>query len=140
MSATEAGVLELTAVRARAAAALEPVTDTDPQVLVDLVDALHPPCLMLDWDDPWLTPGLQAQRVMGPCVWEASLSVLCVAGRVEPGPGVATLEELVTYTIDRFKFDPYPWPVATAQSPRRFDIGGVTYLGARVGYRVPVTI
>jgi hypothetical protein len=140
VSATETGVLELTAVRARAAAALEPATDSDPAVLVDLVDAVHPPVLMLDWDDPWLTPGLDNRPVMGPCVWQANLSVICIASRVEPGPGVETLEQLVTYTIDRFRYDPYPWPVATAQSPRRFDIGGVTYLGARVGYRVPVTV
>ena len=138
--ATAVGVLRLIDVRARAAAALEPELDDDPAVLVNLVDAVQPPALMLDWDDPWLTVGLDGRPVMGPCTWEASLSVICFGSRVEPGPGVEQLEQLVTYTINRLRADDYPWPVATVQSPRVFTIANIPLLGARVGYRVPVTI
>ena len=47
---------------------------------------------------------------------------------------------LVAYTIARLRADAYPWPQATSQAPRIFEIAGVPYLGARVVYRVPVAI
>lgn len=126
--------LGLTELRARAADALAPVADSDPAVLADLVDAISPPALMLAWGDPWLQP----HALRG--YFEARFEVLCVASRVEPGPGIETLEGLVAYTITRLRADPYPWPQATSQAPRLFDIGGVPYLGARVVYAVPVAI
>jgi hypothetical protein len=140
--ATRTTTLALGEIRVMAAAALEPQTDTDPVVLVDVVDALTPPALMLLWDDPWLQPGAGAAGpVMGPCVWTARLLILCVAGRLEPGPGIATLEDLVAYVVDRLRDDPaYTWPVASALAPRIFDIGGVPYLGARVTYTVPASL
>jgi hypothetical protein len=128
--------LLLTDVRARAAAALAPATDDDPNVYADLPDAVHPPALFLDWVDPWLEP----QTVAGNGWWNARLDVVCIAARVQPGPGVTTLEELVTFAIARLKDDAYPWPAATLQAPRVFTIAGVPYLGARVSYRLPVTV
>jgi hypothetical protein len=130
--ATEA--VTLTDLRARAAAALAPVTDDDPAVFLDVVDALTPPAILLVWGDPWLTP--QALRGW----FDAQLEILCVASRVEPGPGITTLETLVTYAITRLRADGYPWPQASSQAPRIFEIAGVPYLGARVVYRVPVAI
>jgi len=120
-------------IRARAAAALAPVSDTDPYVFDNVVDAVEPPALILGWDDPWLSYETS-------CLYWAQFAVLCVAGRVEPDPGVAKLEELVTYTIGRLRADSYAWPVASSQAPRRFTIAKIEYLGARVGYRVPVTV
>lgn len=134
------GVLRLIDVRARAALALAPELDGDPAVFVTWVDMPDPPALMVGWDDPWLDPGVQGQRVMGPCEWDARLAVVCVGSRVEPGPGIEMLEQLVTYTITRLKADAYPWPVATVQAPREMTFGGIPYLAARVGYRVPVTV
>jgi len=138
--AVTTGVLALTGVRERAAAALAPVDPTDPAVFVEYVDALDPPALMIGWDDPWLEAGFGGRPVFGPCEWEARLAIICVAARVEPGPGIQTLEELVAYTINRLRADDYPWPVATVQAPRQFTIGNIPLLGARVGYRVPVTV
>jgi hypothetical protein len=140
MAATT-GTLDLTEIRATAAAALEPDSPNDPTVHVEVVDSLEPPALMLLWEDPWLVPGGSAGPVMGPCVWTARLLVLCVAGRLEPGPGVETLERLVSHVVTRLRDDPaYTWPPATALAPRIFDIGGVPYLGARVTYTVPASI
>jgi hypothetical protein len=130
-------VLRLTEVRAAAAIALAPVIDSDPVVHVDVVDSLTPPALLLVWDDPWLVPGTVASMNGH---YDAQFVVLCVAARLEPGPGVETLEQLVDYTIDRLHADANTWPQASAQAPRVFDIGGVPYLGARLVYRVPVQI
>ena len=129
------GALSLTAVRARMAAALAPAVEGDPMVLLDVVDAVSPPCLLLVWGDPWLTPS-----AFGPALFDAELAVLAVASRVEPGPGVETLERLVEFSVGRLRADGYPWPQSTSQAPRVFDIGGVPYLGARIVYRVPVTV
>jgi hypothetical protein len=130
-------VLLLTEVRARAAAALAPASATDPEVLVDVVDAVTPPALLLVWDDPWLTPATVA-GMNGH--YDAQFVVLCVAARLEPGPGVETLETLVDYVVSRLHAAPEEWPQATSQAPRVFEIGGVPYLGARLIYRVPVQI
>ena len=74
----------------------------DPDVLVDYVDAVHPPALILLWDDPWLEPR-PGTHVRPRLLWNARLLVWCIAGRVEPGPGVAKLEELVGYAIGRLR-------------------------------------
>jgi hypothetical protein len=133
------GTLQLTEVRARVAAILAPTTDDDPAVLVDVVDAISPPAILLIWDDPWLTP--QDGARFGPCVFDAQLMLLCIAGRVpEPGPGIETLEWLIGYAISRLQSDPYPWPQAASRAPRQVTIGGVRYLGAWITYRVPVSI
>ena len=98
---------------------------------VDVVDSLQPPAILLTWDDPWLTG-----ESFGPCLFEARLGVLCIASRVEPGPGVEALEQLAVYVIERMRADAYSWPQASSQIPRAFEIGGITYLGAVIGYSV----
>lgn len=121
-------------VRSKAAAALAPVTDTDPSIHMDLVDAWDPPCVMLAWSDPWLEP-------KGPgCLYDARMDAVCIAGRLEPGPGVTTLETLVAYVVDRLDADDYPWPLQTVSAPRVFVQSGINYLAARVTYRLPVTL
>lgn len=130
--------LELTEVRAAAAAALAPAGDDDPNVYADFPDAVHPPCIFIDWVDPWLTP--QTVGMSNGGYWEGRLDVVCVASRVQPGAGVTKLEELVSFAISRLRADDYQWPAATLQAPRVFTIAGVPYLGARVSYHVPVSI
>lgn len=127
--------LALGEARAKAAAALAPATDADPEVIVNVVDAVSPPVLMLLWDDPWLEPD-----TFGPSLWTGRLEVLAVAGRVEIGAGIEKLEELVAFVIGRLRADDYPWPPATLEAPRRFPIGGVPYLGARVVYEIPISV
>lgn len=133
------GVLRLEEVRAAAAAALEPSADSDPEVLLDVVDALHPPALLLLWTDPFLESRTMAMG-NGHGLWDARFEVLAVASRVEPGPGMTRLEELVSFVMGRLAQDGNTWPPENLYAPRRFDIGGVPYLGARMVFRVPVTL
>jgi len=135
VSTTETGTLTITNARLRAAAALAPVSDGDPDVHVSLVDALHPPALMLGWADPWLS----AQPRPSNRVLDARLAVWCVAGRLEPGPGVEVLEGLVALVIDRLRADGYPWGIPMVQAPRAFPMGNVDYIAAQVVYTVPVS-
>lgn len=124
--------------RAKLAAALAP-TDVDVidgrqiSVLLDLVDALEPPALMLGWGEPWLDP-------MSQCHENARLVITCVAGRLVPGAGVATLEQLVTYTLARLRAQGVgAWPLDQVSGPRAFRVSQITYLAARVTVRAVVT-
>lgn len=128
------GALTLGEVRARAATALAPASPNDPTVFLDVVDAVEPPAILLVWDDPWLEP-----QSFGPCLFKANLAILCIAARLEPGPGVQTLEEMVAYTVERLRADAYRWPQASSRAPRVFRIGNLEYLAARVVYRLDVT-
>lgn len=129
------GAMILTDIRARAAAALAPIDDTDPAVMVDMVDAVNPPALILSYTDPWLEP-----LTMGACLWDCRLEIIAIASRIEPGPGMEMLEQIVSYTAARLQADTYSWPAASVQAPRVFTIGGVPLLGARITYRVKVTL
>ena len=130
MSAT--GTLTITGAREAAAAALAPVTDTDPDVLTNLVDTLDPPAIMVGWAEPWLEPS-------GTCRYVARLQLLCVAARLEPGPGIADLETLVAYVIARMAADPYSWGLPDVSAPAPWSIGNLDYLAAALVYGVHVT-
>jgi hypothetical protein len=146
--------LPLDQVRSTAAAALAPTTaadpsisseaaaatlasDTDPVVLVNVFDAVVPPALMLTWDDPWV-----AQQAIGRGPYIAQLAVYCFASRIEPGPGVEVLEYLVCYTVTRLGTDASTaaWPLTAAQAPRKYAVSGIELLGARLTYRMPVSL
>ena len=120
---------------------LAPAGESDPPVLVDVVDSISPPALMLVWGEPWLLPGTTNGKVMGPCLYTYSLGVLCVAGRLEPGAGGDMLDQLVSHTLGRFRADAgYSWPLARVESVRELIFGrdpGISYLTARVLLRRP---
>jgi hypothetical protein len=118
--------------RAKLAAALAPLEDTDPTVLVDLVDALEPPALMIGWGEPWLEPQTQ-------CLRQGRLVVTCVAARLIPGAGVETLEQLIEYTLTSLAADGGAWPLDSVGGPRVFTIAKTQYLAARITLRVPIT-
>ena len=141
MSAVASGALQLSEVRATAAAALAPQTDEDPNVYEDLVDAIDPPALLLLYADPWLNRNVMGGRTMGGTgYWDVWLEVICCAGRADPAPSLGVCEELVRFVIERFTADDREWPVETFYAPRNFLIGGIPYLGARMIFRVPTTI
>ena len=118
--------------RSKLAAALAPIEDGDPEVLVDLVDSIEPPALMIGWGEPWLTPDTA-------CLRTGRLVTTAVASRLVPGAGVETLEHLVDYTLRRLAEDGGPWPLDSVGGPRVFTIGNVNYLAARITLRVPIT-
>lgn len=132
-------LIALADLRPAAAEILAPAADGDPYVLVDVVDSFTPPALMLGWDDPWLQPGL-GLATMGPCLWTARLEIVCIAGRLEPGPGVDVLEALVAFVIGRLQADVYRWPLERVSAPLQRDVAGVSYLAANVVYAVPTAI
>lgn len=134
-----ATLLHIEDVRPVVAEILAPVADADPYVHTDVVDSLTPPALVLGWDDPWLEPGV-GLATMGPCLWTARLEVACIAGRLEPGPGIDVLETLVSYVIRHLQADVYRWPLERVSAPLQRDLGGVTYLACNVVYAVPTAI
>jgi hypothetical protein len=140
VSAVATGAVQLSDVRARAAVALAPRTDDEPDVHMDVVDSVSPPALLLLWADPWLNPTTLGGMGGGGGLWDSWFEVIAVAGRLEPGPGIEKCEELVTYALARLREDDYAWPPETFYAPREIVIGGVHYLGARMIFRVPVTI
>jgi len=117
--------------REKLAAALAPIEDTDPSVLLSLVDALEPPALMLGWGEPWLTPDTV-------CFQTGRMVVTAVAGRLEPGAGIETLEQLIVYTLARLRADAGAWPLDAVSGPRLFVVGKTNYLAARITLRVPI--
>jgi hypothetical protein len=124
--------MNLAEARTKLAAVLAPVADTDPDVLVSLVDTIEPPALMIGWGDPWLEPGTS-------CFTNGRMVVTAVAGRLVPGEGVARLEDLVAYTLDRLKADTGAWPLVSVSGPRVIEMAKTRYLAARVTVRVTVT-
>lgn len=118
--------------RAKLAAALAPLDDTDPPVLVNLVDALEPPALMLGWGEPWLQPQTA-------CWLTGRIVVTAVATRLEPGAGIAALEQLVAHTLERLRASGDAWPLESVSGPRVFTVANVNYLAARITLRVVVT-
>jgi hypothetical protein len=124
--------MNLLEIRDKLAAVLAPVGDDDPSVLSSLVDTITPPALMIGWSDPWLMP-------TGPCFQQGNLIVTAVAGRLVPGDGIATLEELVAYTLGRVKGDSSNnWSLVEVSGPRVFIMAKTNYLACRIGYHVTV--
>ena len=122
-------MIALVDARAKLAALLAPVADSDPNVLTSLVDAIEPPALMLGWGEPWLEP-----TPPNNCWMTGRLLVTAVAGRLMPGDGVATLESLVAYTLDRL--DPIDWALENVSGPRIFLIAKTNYLACRISLKV----
>jgi len=118
--------------RGKLGAALDPLTDGDPSVLVELVDSLEPPALILGWGEPWLEPQTA-------CLAAGRLVVTCVASRLVPGSGIEQLEHLVVYTLGRLSISGDAWPLDSISGPRVFTIGNINYLAARIVLRVSIT-
>jgi hypothetical protein len=136
--ATLTTAISLAALRDTAAAALEPQAETDPPVFADIVESVWPPALLIEWDDPWLEAGV-GLATMGPCLYTARLSIVIVAGRLEPGPGYRTLDELAAHVLQRMRADTYPWTLDSVSAPLQRDLAGVPHLAANAVYTVPTT-
>lgn len=100
------------------------------------VDALEPPAFMLRWgdggpDSTWLVRSTH-------CVHGARLDVVCVAARIDPEPGIETIELMVERAV--VALDAVRVPVVDVRGPGPFEIGGLTYQAARLVVASPVTI
>lgn len=116
--------------RARVAAALEPL-DPDWAVADGPVDSITPPAFLLVWADPWLLP----QAV---CSYRASLDVVAISARIEPLPGIETIEALVAAALPALSGAGVGFVQVGA--PAQFEIGGLQHLAARITVSSPVTL
>jgi len=123
----------LSELRESVGAALEGdgVYPEDATVLVDTVDSLTPPAYLLVWGTPWMVPTTF-------CVQSVRLDVVCIAGRIEPAPGIETLETMVAVALNRLRDGRFP--EATVLPPGPFEIGGVRYLAARLSIDVRIAV
>jgi len=123
----------LSELRESVGAALEGdgVYPEDATVLVDTVDSLTPPAYLLVWGTPWMVPTTF-------CVQTVRLDVVCIAGRIEPAPGIETLETMVAVALNRLRDGRFP--EATVLPPGPFEIGGVRYLAARLSIDVRIAV
>lgn len=123
--------MNLTEARDKLAAVLAPVADSDPYVQSSLVDAIEPPALLLGWGEPWLEP-------LGMCTKTGRIIVTCVASRIQPGEGLATLEWLVDWALGRIQGDQPNWTLETVSGPRVFLIAKTNYLACRIQLKVNI--
>jgi hypothetical protein len=133
-------LLELTALRDAVAAALDPGPDDELYVFADVVDSLTPPALVVEHGDPFLVPGIATRPTIGQCDYTARLVVICIAGRLEPGPGMDTLEQLETYVLERMRHDSQPWVLEEVSQRGQYDLAGITYLAASVTYTITTSL
>lgn len=127
------GLLTLADVRPVVRAILAPALDGEPAVL-DVTEAVDPPCVVVGWGEPWLEPFGQSPTL------HARLQLTCVGGRMDPGPGVEAVEAVVDYVIRRLAQDSWPWLPLGSSAPRAMTVAGVNYLAAEVHYRIPVGV
>ena len=123
----------LSDLRSRVADALalpSPLPD-DATVLPDVVDSVTPPAYLLVWGSPWIVPATFCDHLV-------RLDVVCIAGRMDPAPGIETLETMLAAALNRLRAAKLP--EATVQPPARFDVGGVPYLAARLSLETRLAI
>jgi hypothetical protein len=120
-------------VRPAALAVLEPLAAEGFPIYPGYVDAVVAPSVMCLPATPWL------EQITG-CQYWNRLDLLCIGWRNDPGTSLDTVQAIAAYIVEAFRRDEHPWSLVNVQAPRFVVIGGVTYLGARVGFRVPVSL
>lgn len=126
--------MALADVRAKLAAVLAPIAVDDPPV-IDYPDAIPGPCYVLGYGFPWLLPMANAG-----CNWRCLATITVIAGRLEPGANLSTLEDMAATALRRLQVDAQTWPVEAVGVPENLDYAGVTYLAARISLRPVVSI
>lgn len=115
--------MKLTLMRTEVATVAAAAVADDVTVIDSLPDSITPPAVLVAWGDPWLTPGSF-------CEWIATLEVLVVAARIEPGGQYERIEGLVTDLVSAFKDSQIP--IRDITSPYPLQLGGVDYLSASI--------
>lgn len=99
------------------------VVPDDVSVIASVPDSIAPPCVIVSWGEPWLLPSTH-------CLFVASLDVICIAARIEPGLQLGVLEDLVSAIVPSFKG--MGMAVGSVSSPFPLTLGGVDYLSASI--------
>lgn len=115
--------LGLGALRERITTVLRENVSGDTGVFDAIPDSIAPPALYVTWSNPWLVSQTFCQYI-------GTLRIICVAARIEPGGQFATLETLVSETLEIFHDNKIPVRDVTAPFP--LQLGGVNYLAAAV--------
>ena len=89
-----------------------------------LPDSVAPPCVLIGWADPWIAPSTF-------CAYQASMEVIIVAQRIEPGGKLETLEEIVSAILPAVK-KAQAFQVTDVSAPFPMQIAGVDYLSASI--------
>jgi hypothetical protein len=116
--------------RNRVATALGGLAD-DWEVHPVPVDAITPPAFVLVWGDPWTTPATHCHDL-------ALMEIVCIAARIDVEPGYETLETMVATA--KAALNRAGLAQADTTAPRPFEVGGLTYLAARIQVRNTVNI
>jgi len=115
--------VKLAAVREQLAADIAGVTSAEVAVVDFPPDQVSVPAAFVMWGTPWL-------EVHNRCKWDANLDVLLVAARFEPEGAFDTIEDLVEDIVPILAGG--AWRFSFLESPAPMDVGGVTYLAARL--------
>jgi hypothetical protein len=117
------GTLGLTTYREEMASLLTAQLPPDIGVFDIIPDSIAPPAVYIAWSNPWLLATTF-------CQYSATLQLICVAGRIEPGGQFAVLEDLVELVISTLHTNRIAIRDATAPYP--IVLGAVNYLAATV--------
>lgn len=115
--------LGLTKYREDMAALLRAELPDDIGVFDIIPDSIAPPAVYVAWSNPWLVATTF-------CQYNATVQLICVAARIEPGGQFTVLEELVSEVIEVCQNKRIA--IRDATSPYPIVLGGVNYLAAVV--------
>jgi len=99
------------------------VASVDVAVVDHPPDQVQVPAAFILWGTPWLE---QQNR----CHWTAHLDVLLIAARFEPSGAFDTIEDITEAVLPLTAGG--TWRFEYLEAPSPIDVGGVTYLGARL--------
>lgn len=125
--------MSLADVRESVAAALRVGLDPDNSTVAPApIDAWEgAPGFMVAWADPMLV-------VTGFCAFNARLLVHAIGPRIDADNGTAIVESLVEHAATQLAA--INCPPRDVAAPGPFEIGGVTYLGARITIEYPTKL
>lgn len=119
--------MKLTLAREQLATIVAELVDVDVGVVDHLPDSIAPPVVLVAWGDPWITPATL-------CQYQATMELLIIAQRLEPGGKLETLESIVSIIVPGLK--PHgDYQVVDATSPYPIQVGGVDYLAASINIK-----
>lgn len=115
--------MKLTLIREEYATMAGAVLANDVTVVDNLPDSITPPAVLVAWGDPWLTP-------TSFCAFTASVEILVVAQRIEPGGQYGVIEQMVSDLASHLRASGKS--VRDVAAPYPLQLGGVDYLAASI--------